>query len=109
MTDATQAATKSGPTPKAAEERGNKRHLTGRVISDTASPGRAQKTVTVEVTRRLRDPIYGKYIKRRKRYHAHDEKHEYRTNDMVEIRESRPLSATKRWVVVRLIARPEEV
>ncbi|AKF10634.1 SSU ribosomal protein S17p [Sandaracinus amylolyticus] len=106
MSDATQA---KGPTPKNDEERGNKRHLVGRVISDTASAGRAKKTVTVEVVRRLRDPIYGKYIKRRKRYHAHDETEQFRTNDLIEIRESRPLSATKRWVAVRLVDRPEEV
>ena len=108
MTDASQAGQK-GPTPKSVEERGIKRHLVGRVISDTASAGRAKKTVTVEVVRRLRDPIYGKYIKRRKRYHAHDETEQFRTNDLVEIRESRPLSATKRWVAVRLVDRPEEV
>jgi small subunit ribosomal protein S17 len=92
-----------------ASVRGNRRRLQGRVVSDTSKPGRAQKTVVVEVQRRFRDPTYGKYVKRRKRYHAHDEKNEYRTNDVVEIRENRPLSATKRWVVVRLIKRPEEV
>lgn len=108
MTDATTSSTKS-PTPKNDEPRGNKRHLVGRVINDTANEGRAKKTITVEVTRRLRDPIYGKYIKRRKRYHAHDETEQFRKNDVVEIRESRPLSATKRWIAVRLVSRPEEV
>ena len=68
-----------------------------------------QKTVVVEVVSRFRDPVYGKYVKRRKRFHAHDERQEYRTQDLIEIRESRPLSRTKRWVVVRLIQRPEEV
>lgn len=112
MSDATQNSQVSGskgPTPKSDEVRGNKRHLVGRVISETASAGRAKKTITVEVTRRLRDPIYGKYIKRRKRYHAHDEVEQFKKNDVVEIRESRPLSATKRWVAVRLVSRPEEV
>ncbi len=90
-------------------ERGNRRRLVGRVVNDTGNPNRAQKTVVVEVARRFRDPVYGKYVKRRKRYHAHDEKHEYRTHDLVEIQESRPLSATKRWMVVGLIERPEEV
>jgi small subunit ribosomal protein S17 len=61
------------------------------------------------VVSRFRDPVYGKYVKRRKRFHAHDERNEYRTSDLVEIRESRPLSRTKRWVAVRLIQRPEEV
>lgn len=91
------------------EERGFKRHLVGRVVNDTQTPGRMQKTVVVEVVSRYRDPVYGKYVKRRKRFHAHDEKNEYRTSDLVEIRESRPLSRTKRWVAVRLIERPEEV
>jgi small subunit ribosomal protein S17 len=92
-----------------AEERGSRRVLQGRVVSDTANASRMKKTVVVEVERRFRHATYGKYIKTRKSYHAHDEKNEYRTNDLVEIRESRPLSASKRWVVVRLIKRPEEV
>ena len=91
------------------ETRGNRRTLVGRVVSDTHKPGRAQKTITVEVQRRYRDPVYGKYIKSRKKYHAHDEAEEFKTNDLVEIEESRPLSATKRWIVSRLVERPEEV
>ena len=94
---------------KDADTRGARRRLVGRVVNDTASPGRAQKTVTVEVVRRFRDPVYGKYVKRRRKFHAHDEKHDYRTNDLVEIEESRPLSRTKRWIVTRLVKRPEEV
>lgn len=98
-----------GPTPKSAEERGNRRLIVGRVVNDTANPGRAKKTVVVEVVRRLRDPVYGKYVKRAKRFHAHDETEQFKTNDLIEIRESRPLSATKRWVAIRLVSRPEEV
>jgi small subunit ribosomal protein S17 len=89
--------------------RGSRRRLQGRIVSDTHKPGRAKKTIVVEVQRRYRDPVYGKYIKSRKRYHAHDETEQYRTNDLVEIEESRPLSATKRWMAIRLIDRPEEV
>src|SRR6186997_2070531 len=89
--------------------RGNRRTLTGRIVNDTAAPGRAKKTVVVLVERRYRDPVYGKYVRSRRKYHAHDEKEEFRQNDLVEIRESRPLSRTKRWVVIRLINRPEEV
>jgi small subunit ribosomal protein S17 len=91
------------------EGRGFRRKLTGRIVSDTHKPGRAKKTVVVEVQRRYRDPVYGKYIKSRKRYHAHDEKEQFRTHDEIEIEESRPISATKRWVAIRLINRPEEV
>ena len=97
------------PTPKKIKERGRSRKLVGRVVNDTSKPGRAQKTVVVEVVRRFRDPFYGKYVKRRKRFHAHDEAHEYQTRDLVEIAESRPLSKSKRWVVTRLLDRPPEV
>ncbi|RLB46032.1 MAG: 30S ribosomal protein S17 [Deltaproteobacteria bacterium] len=96
-------------TPKKETTRGRRRKLVGRVVNDTKAPGRAKKTVTIEVVRRFRDPFYGKYVKQRKRVHAHDEDHEYRTRDLVEIEESRPLSKTKRWVVIKLLDRPEEV
>jgi small subunit ribosomal protein S17 len=89
--------------------RGYRRKLQGRVVNDTQSAGRTKKTVVVEVQRRYRDPVYGKYVKSRKRHHAHDEKEQFHTNDLIEIEESRPLSATKRWVAIRLIERPEEV
>lgn len=95
--------------PDAVDERGNRRTIVGRVVNDTANAGRAKKTVVVEVVRRLRDPVYGKYVKRAKRFHAHDETEQFKKNDLIEIRESRPLSATKRWVAVRLVDRPEEV
>ena len=97
------------PTPKKISDRGARRRLVGKVVSNTKNEGRAKKTVVVEVIRKFRDPVYGKYVKRRKKFHAHDENEEYRTNDMVEIRACRPRSATKRWEVIRLLARPEEV
>jgi small subunit ribosomal protein S17 len=89
--------------------RGPKRSLIGRVVNDTSTEGRARKTVVVEVIRNFSDPFYGKYRKRRRKFHAHDEKEEYRTRDLVEIKECRPFSRTKRWVVTRLIERPPEV
>jgi len=97
------------PTPKSELVRGARRKLVGRVVSDTKKEGRAQKTITVEVTRRFRDPVYGKYVKQRKKFRAHDEDQEFRTNDLVEIRACRPRSATKRWEAIRLIDRPVEV
>ena len=100
---------KRGPTPKKEGVRGRPRRLVGRVVNDTANPNRAVKTVTVEVIRNFRDPFYGKYVKRRRKVHAHDENHEYNTRDLVEIAESRPLSKSKRWIVTRLIERPPEV
>jgi len=72
----------------------SKRELVGRVVSS-----KMDKTVVVEVVRRVKHPRYRKYVNRRKTYKAHDENNEYSLNDRVIIRESRPLSRTKRWVV----------
>ena len=103
------AAEPGQPTPKAAKDRGRRRRLVGRVVNKTQTEGRNQQTIVVEVIRRARDPFYGKYVKRKKKFHAHDEANEYRKNDVVEIRACRPRSKTKRWEVVRLIERPPEV
>ena len=79
----------------------NRRKIrTGVVVSD-----KAQQTVTVVVERRLSHPLYGKGVKRTKKYHAHDENNEYRVGDTVRIMETRPLSKTKRWRVVELLDR----
>jgi small subunit ribosomal protein S17 len=85
----------------ASEQHGFRRKLIGRVVSD-----KMQKTIVVEVVRFKRDAMYEKYVRVRKRYHAHDEKDEYRTGDRVEIQEHRPLSRHKRWKAIRLIDRP---
>jgi small subunit ribosomal protein S17 len=74
---------------------GERRTLTGRVVSD-----RMNKTVVVEVERQVLHAKYRKYINRRKSYKAHDELNACKMGDVVVIRESRPLSKTKRWVVV---------
>lgn len=71
------------------------RLLEGRVIS-----AKMDKTVTVEVTRTVKHARYHKYITRRNTYKAHDEDNACEENDIVVIRESRPLSKTKRWTVV---------
>lgn len=75
-----------------ANERGFGRVLRGVVVSD-----KADKTITVEVTRTVRHPKYNKFIKRRAKYHAHDEKNDAHIGDTVVIVESRPLSKLKRW------------
>ena len=82
---------------------GSKRKLVGVVICD-----KMDKTRVVVVTRRLAHAKYGKYMTRRAKYKAHDEKNEYRVGDRVEIVESRPLSREKRWRVERLLERPQE-
>lgn len=73
----------------------------GVVVSDAMD-----KTVTVNVERRFPHPLYGKGVKRTKKYHAHDEGNEYRVGDIVRITETRPLSKTKRWRVTELMERP---
>lgn len=83
------------------DERGGRKTRIGTVASD-----KSDKTVTVVVERRFSHPLYGKGVKRSKRYQAHDEKNEYRVGDVVRIMETRPLSKTKRWRVIELIERP---
>ncbi len=61
------------------------------------------KTVIVEVARMIVDPLYQKYLRRRTRFTAHDEKNECKTGDFVRIMESRPLSRTKRWRVSKIL------
>jgi len=80
-----------------------RRTLSGTIISD-----KMDKTVTVEVIRRKLATKYKKYLRERRRYHAHDETNEYVTGDRVEITEHRPLSKTKRWVVTKMIAPSKE-
>ena len=75
-----------------------KRTLIGKVVSD-----KRMKTVTVMVERRVKHPIYDKIVIRSSKYHAHDEKGEYKMGDVVEIAETRPISKTKSWVVTRLV------
>jgi small subunit ribosomal protein S17 len=74
----------------------------GVVVSD-----KMDKTVTVSVERQFAHPLYGKGMRRAKKYHAHDENNEYRVGDTVRITETRPLSKTKRWRVLELMARPD--
>ena len=76
----------------------NTRTLVGQVVSDKRS-----KTITVLVVRRYTHELYGKIVARSSKYHAHDEKGEYKMGDVVEIAESRPISKTKSWVVTKLV------
>jgi len=82
----------------------NKRTLTGRVVSD-----KMKKTVTVLVERRVKHPLYGKFITRSKKYHAHDEKNEFHEGDLVIIEECRPLARTKAWRAVKLVEKARVV
>lgn len=80
------------------------RTFVGKVVSDKRA-----KTVTVLVERRVMHELYGKIVARSNKYHAHDEKGEYKLGDVVEITESRPISKTKSWVVTRLVEKAREV
>jgi len=81
----------------AVDSAASERTLTGRVVSN-----KMQKTVTVLIERKVKHPLYGKYITRSTRYHAHTEQ-TLSEGDMVEIQECRPMSRTKAWKVVRLV------
>jgi small subunit ribosomal protein S17 len=76
----------------------SRRKMVGRVIS-----AKMQKTVVVEVVTHRRDPLYGKYVRSRARYKAHDENKQFKVGDQVEIQEHRPISRDKRFLVIRLV------
>ena len=80
------------------------RALSGRVISN-----KMNKTITVLVERRVQLPLYGKYVTRRTKLHAHDETNECKEGDVVMIEACRPLSRSKSWRLVRVIERAREV
>ena len=91
--------------PQAGPDAAKRRRLEkeGVVISD-----KMDKTAVVEVERLVMDPLYGKYLKRRSRFMAHDEKNECKIGDRVRIQESRPLSRRKRWVVKAILEKATE-
>ena len=75
-----------------------KRILTGTVVSD-----KTDKTVTVLVERKVKHPLYGKIIRRSKKYHAHDEDNAFHTGEVVRIEETAPISKLKSWKVVERV------
>ena len=85
-------------------ETGGGRSVTGRVVSD-----KMHKTITVQVERRIQHPVYGKFLSRRSKLHAHDENNDCKQGDLVQIEECRPLSKTKSWRLVKIIERAREV
>ena len=86
------------------EKKALRRALVGKVVSDKRA-----KTVTVLIERRVKHPIYDKIVVKSSKYHAHDEKGEYKLGDVVEITESRPISKTKNWVATRLVQKASVV
>ena len=84
-----------------------KRVLTGRIVSD-----KTDKTVVVSVERKVKHPLYGKIMRRSKKYHAHDEGNEYKRGETVRIEETAPISKLKTWKVIDRVdthATPERV
>ena len=67
------------------------------------SSNKMDKTITVNVERKVKHPLYGKFVKKTTKFHAHDEKNECSIGDTVRIMESRPLSKTKRWRLVEVV------
>ena len=78
------------------------RTLTGRVTSN-----KMDKTITVAIERLVKHTVYGKYIRRTTKLHAHDESNECREGDLVTIRQCRPLSKTKAWMLVSVVDRAQ--
>ena len=70
-----------------------------RILQGTVTSTVSDKTVVIEVERRVRHPLYGKFVKQNKKYKAHDEANEYKVGEIVAIEEHRPISKTKTWVV----------
>lgn len=83
------------------EQMEDNRTLQGRVTSD-----KMDKTVTVLVERRVKHPIYGKFVRRSTKIHAHDADNQCQIGDIVTVMQCRPLSKTKTWRFVKLVERP---
>ena len=80
------------------------RTATGKVVSN-----KMDKTITVQVVRRVKHPVYGKYMIKSSKLHAHDEENQCREGDLVTVAESRPLSKTKTWTLVNIEERAIEI
>jgi small subunit ribosomal protein S17 len=94
----------SDTTQEKADQRGSRR-----VIVGTVSSANMQKTVVVTVIRRIRDRRFHKFLTNRVKYHVHDEHNTGKVGDVVEIVETRPMSRTKRWRLLRTITKAVEV
>ena len=101
MSQQSEAAVPAAPKSTLAVEKkahGFRRKMVGKVVKD-----KMNKTVVVECVTSTRDALYGKYVRSRTRYKAHDETNQYKVGDEVEIQEHRPISRDKRFIVVRLV------
>ena len=85
------------------EQKESGRSVVGKVVSN-----KMHKTIVVEIERKVKHPLYGKYMKRFSKMYAHDEDNTCQIGDLVLIQESRPLSKTKHWALVRVIEQSEK-
>jgi small subunit ribosomal protein S17 len=81
-------------------ERNSRKEVVGKVVSN-----KADKSIIVMVERKVKHPIYGKFIKKSTRFMAHDEKNQCKTGDIVQLMETRPLSKNKRWRLEKILER----
>jgi len=84
------------------EQNQNQRTLTGKVVSN-----KMDKSITVLIERKVKHPVYGKYITRSTKLHAHDEQNVCQEGDIVTISECRPLSKTKNWTLVEVVEKTD--
>lgn len=96
--------TEQSEVEKGKESRHLARELMGQVVSD-----KMNKTIVVQVERKVKHPLYGKYVRKFSKMYAHDEENVCRLGDVVLIKQSRPLSKTKRWVLVEVVKREEQI
>ncbi len=76
-----------------------------RLVRGQVTSNKMQKTIVVEVSRKVRHPLYEKYVSKRTKLYVHDEKNEGQIGDIVEVMQTRPLSAQKRWRLIRIVQR----
>jgi small subunit ribosomal protein S17 len=93
----------SAETTTTSDDRGSRRVITG-----TVSSANMEKTIVVTVIRRVRDRRFHKFLTRRVKYHVHDENNSAKVGDGVEIVESRPMSRTKRWRLLKIVTKAVE-
>jgi small subunit ribosomal protein S17 len=96
------AVTKKAPAKTAEVTKKIERTVTGKVVSN-----KMDKTITVLVERKVKHPLYGKYINKSNKFHAHDEKNEINEGDVVQITEHKPISKSKSWVVTKVVSKAQ--
>ncbi len=94
-------------TEKTTPQKGTARRARKKQVGKVTS-AKMDKSITVVVDRKVRHPIYEKYVRRRTKLHAHDETNEAKVGDTVELMAARPISKLKRWRLVKVIAKAEE-